>query len=253
MNGLKAGVGIRIGALAAALGFAAASAQAARFANQFVEFELPPQWQCNLESAEWVCQNTADAKKREAVIILAAKLKGPQDSLDQYQAYLKNPKTYKSIQGRPVKSEPKYAKTINLNGQAWIDSLHLESEVPGFYTRYLATVKQDIGVLVTYSINKAKYQSYLEPFDNLVKTLKVFRKIGTPINTMAQGANLFQNTTIPSNVTESSVFPGAAPQGGADNPAPKPAQKSDDMLLYAAVGGGALLLLWLRKRRQGGG
>lgn len=224
---------------------------AARFTNQFVEFEVPPQWVCNLESAEWVCQSSDESKKRDAVIILAAKLKGPQDSLDQYQTYLKSPKTFKSIQGRPVKSEPKYAKTVNLNGQAWIDSLHLESEVPGFYTRYLATVKQDIGVLVTYSINKNKYQSYLEPFDNLVKTLKVFRKVGTPINTMSANSNLFTNTTIPANVTENSVFPGAAPQGGADTP--PPVKKQDDTLLYVGVAAAVGLLLWLRRRKNAGG
>src|SRR6478736_135221 len=190
---------------------------AAKFANQFTEFELPPQWQCNLEGAEWVCQNTDEAKKRDAIIVLAAKLKGDQDSLDQYLTYLKAAKTFSSVQGKPVKSEPKYAKTVNLNGQAWVDALHMESEIPGFYTRYLATVKQDIGVLVTYSINKNKYQQYLDDFDNMVKTLKVFRKSGG-INVAPQNSNLFQNAQIPTNVGTETVFPGSQMQvqGGAD-------------------------------------
>src|SRR3954467_1023888 len=98
---------------------------ASKFANQFIEFELPPQWQCNLEGAEWVCQNTNEAKKKDAIIVLAAKLKGDQDSLDQYLAYLKNSKTYTSVQGKTVKSEVKYAKFLSLNGQSWIDALHL--------------------------------------------------------------------------------------------------------------------------------
>ena len=88
------------------------AAHAAKFANQFVEFELPPQWQCNLEGAEWVCQSTVEAKKKDAIIVLAAKLKGEQDSLDQYLTYLKNPKIYTTVQGKPMKSEVKYAKTI---------------------------------------------------------------------------------------------------------------------------------------------
>src|SRR6478752_7464240 len=86
-------------------------AHAAKFANQFAEFELPPQWQCNLEGAEWVCQNTNEGKKRDAIIVLAAKLKGDQDSLDQYLTYHKSNKTYTSVQGKPVKSEMKYANT----------------------------------------------------------------------------------------------------------------------------------------------
>jgi hypothetical protein len=219
---------------------------AAKFANQFTEFELPPQWQCNLEGAEWVCQSTNDMKKKDAIIVLAAKLKGDQDSLDQYLAYLKAAKTYTNIQGKPVKSEPKYAKTSNLNGQPWVDALHMESELPGFYTRYLATVKQDIGVLVTYSINKNKYQQYLNDFDNMVKTLKVFRKAGG-INVAPQGGNLFQNAQIPANVGSETVFPGAQFQGGSDAKPASPQQKLPIPLILIAVGVVGFII-W--KRRQ---
>jgi len=238
--------GIRSLAVLALLAFGA-NAQATRFANQFTEFELPPQWQCNLEGAEWVCQSSNEAKKRDAIIVLAAKLKGDQDSLDQYLTYLKAAKTYNSVQGKPVKSDPKYAKTINLNGQAWVDSLHLESEIPGFYTRYLATVKQDIGVLVTYSINKAKYQEYLGDFETMVKTLQVFRKTGG-INIQSADKNLF-DTKIPTSMTESTVFPNANPQGGGEEaPAPAP-PKQDDFTLYLVLGLAVVgFILWKRKR-----
>jgi hypothetical protein len=226
-------------------------AHAAKFANQFVEFELPPQWQCNLEGAEWVCQSTNDVKKRDAIIVLAAKLKGDQDSLDQYLTYLKAAKTYTSVQGKPVKSEMKYAKDVNLNGQAWVDALHMESEIPGFLTRYLATVKQDIGVLVTYSVNKNKWSEYLGDFDNMTKTLKVFRKAGQGLNTMPQNGNLFTGTQVPQNVSGDTVFPGAAPVGGNDN-APKPASKNaSPMLPLLALAGIVGFVIWRRKQSQG--
>lgn len=230
--------------------FTSQAGHAAKFANQFVEFELPPQWQCNLEGAEWVCQNTNDIKKKDAIIVLAAKLKGDQDSLDQYLTYLKAAKTYTSIQGKPVKSEPKYAKTVNLNGQPWVDSLHMESEIPGFYTRYLATIKQDIGVLVTYSINKAKYQQYLDDFDTMVKTLKVFRKAGG-INVAPQNTNLFQNTQIPANVGTDTIFPGGAQtvQGGADS---KPKSNQQKLPLPLILIGVALVgfLVWKKRKNN---
>jgi len=223
-------------------------AHAAKFANQFAEFELPPQWQCNLEGAEWVCQSTNEMKKKDAIIVLAAKLKGDQDSLDQYLAYLKSAKTYTSVQGKPVKSEAKYAKTVNINGQAWIDALHMESEIPGFYTRYLATIKQDIGILVTYSINKAKYQNYLDDFETMVKTLKVFRKAGG-INVAPQNSNLFQNTTIPAGVGTDTIFPGAQQvQGGADS---KPAgSKGQGFPLPLILVGVAAVGFIIWKKRQ---
>ncbi len=224
------------------------SAFAARFANQFAEFELPPQWQCILEGAEWVCQSTNESKKKEAIIVLAAKLKGDQDSLDQYLTYLKAAKTYTSVQGKSVKSEPKYAKTVNLNGQPWVDALHLESEIPGFYTRYLATVKQDIGILVTYSIHKDKYQQYLDDFENMVRTLKAFRKAGG-INVAPAAGNLFQNAQIPANLSTDTIFPGLQVQGGSDNKAKK--AEKDDTMLYLLLAGAAAVGFFIWKKRKG--
>lgn len=237
-----------LAALLAAAAFLPAQAFASKFANQFVEFELPPQWQCNLEGAEWVCQSTNEEKKRDAIIVLAAKLKGDQDSLDQYLAHLKAAKQFTSVQGKPMQSEAKYAKTVDINGQAWVDSLHMESEIPGFYTRYLATVKQDIGVLVTYSINRAKYQQYLDQFETMVKTLKVFRKPGG-VNIAPANSNLF-DTKIPTTVSGDTVFPGAAPQGGADAPKPKQEEELPMGVLLAAAGVIGFII-W-RKRRGAG-
>ena len=218
--------------------------QAAKFSNQFAEFELPAQWQCSLEGAEWVCQNTNESKKKDAIIVLAAKLKGDQDSLDQYLNFLKGPRTFTSPRGKPVKSDAKYAKTVNINGQPWVDALHLESEIPGFYTRYLATVKQDIGILITYSINRAKYQEYINDFDNLAKTLKVFRKTGG-INAAPQNVSLFQNPAIPSGAgSNETIFPGTGGQiqGGADQVSDSDPLKKIP-LAYLQLGGLLALLL----------
>lgn len=223
---------------------------ASKFSNQFTEFELPPQWQCTLEGAEWVCQSTDESKKKDAIIVLAAKLKGDQDSLDQYLTYLKAAKTFTSVQGKPVKSEPKYAKTDNINGQPWVDALHMESEIPGFYTRYLATVKQDIGVLITYSINKAKYQQYLGDFDNMVKTLKVFRKAGGINVAPAQSGNLFQNAQVPINVGTETVFPGAQVQGGSDVKPKQPQDQNSSLLLMLAAAGVVGFLIWKKRKNN---
>ncbi len=222
-------------------------AQAAKFANQFTEFELPPQWQCNLEGAEWVCQSTNDAKKRDAIIVLAAKLKGDQDSLDQYLTYLKGPKSFQSVQGKAVKSEVKFAKHVEINGHAWADALHLDSEIPGFYTRYLATIKSDIGVLVTYSISKNKYQEYINDFDAMVKTLKVFRKPGAMLTGSGGGGPPTVN--IPSHIDAPSVF-GAPPiQGGAKDQ-PKQAGGGEEFPLFPVLAALALIGYFVWKKRQ---
>lgn len=150
--------------------------QAKKFASQYCEFELPPNWECGLEGTEWVCQSLNKDRQKEAIIILAAKIRGEEDSLDGYMAYLKRTKTFKLPGGKTQVSEPKYSETKTINNHQWVDSLHLASEVPGFYTRYLATVKEDLGVAVTLSVSKDHYSSYQSMFDNIVSTLRVFRK-----------------------------------------------------------------------------
>ena len=224
-----------------------AGAWAGKWANQFVEFELPPQWECHLEGAEWVCQSTNDQKKRDAIIVLAAKLKGDQDSIDQYLNYLKAPKVYSSVQGQQVKSESRYAKTIQLNDQPWVDSLHADSEIPGFYTRYLATIKNDIGVLVTYSINKAKYQAYVEDFENMVKTLKVFRKPGG-LNPIAQG----NDSLVPAIKTPQIDGGGVFTPGTGGAPDPQPQKPKDDGLPIPLIAGAAILgfIIWKKRRNS---
>ncbi len=146
------------------------------FTSQYCEFELPPGWECALEGTEWVCQSNTKDRKKEAIIILAAKIRGSQDSLDQYMAYLKRPKTFILPGGKTQVSEAKYSNRKKINGHAWIDSLHMASEVPGFFTRYLATVKEDLGVAVTFSVAKDHYDSYRDVFDRVIGTLRVFRQ-----------------------------------------------------------------------------
>ena len=149
---------------------------AKNFTTKFCEFELPPGWECALEGTEYVCQSENADRKKESIIILAAKIRGEQDSLDEYMVYLKKPKEYSLPGGKKQISEAKSTKLNNINGQQWVDALHLASEVPGFYTRYVATVKEDLGVAVTFSVGKDQYAAYQPIMDKLISTLHVFRQ-----------------------------------------------------------------------------
>ena len=88
------------------------------------QFELPSGWECALEGTEWVCQSTNADRKKEAIIILAAKVRGSQDSLPQYQDYLKKQKTFTLPGGKTQVSEAKYANIKEVNGRRWVDALH---------------------------------------------------------------------------------------------------------------------------------
>lgn len=213
------------------------------FANQFIEFQLPEKWDCQLDGTEWVCQSTDEQKKRDAIIVLAAKIKkAGMDELPVYKSHLEKPQTYKSLSGEDITSEPRYVKELDISGKPWIDSLHLQSEIPDFYTRYLATVEQDLGILVTFSVRKDKYEEYAPDIENMVKSMRAFRKQGD-INGGVGSAS-----AIPEG--GDAIFP---TDGGGGAPKKAPAGDGGGaialLLLLAVVGGGGFFI-WKKKQKK---
>jgi len=212
------------------------------FANQFIEFQLPDKWECQLDGTEWVCQSTDEQKKRDAIIVLAAKIKkAGMDELTVYKAHLEKAQTYQSLSGESITSEPRYVKELEIQGKQWIDSLHLQSEIPDFYTRYLATVEADLGILVTFSVRKDKYEEYMPDIENMVKSLRAFRKPGE-INTTGDSPVGDPNATL-------------FPEGDGTGPGKKPKQGGGGgaeiavlLLLLAAAGGG--FIIWKKKQKR---
>ena len=173
------------------------------FQSKYCEFELPPGWECALEGSEYVCQSENVDRKKESIIILAAKIRGEQDTLDQYMSYLKQTKEYTIPGGKKQISEAKNTKLTKINEQQWVDALHLASEVPGFYTRYLATVKEDLGIAVTFSVTKDQYSAYLPMMDKMIASLKVFRQKKADIADLRNGKKAdenFEDATFNPNV-----------------------------------------------------
>jgi hypothetical protein len=212
----------------------------AAFSNQFIEFQLPDKWQCQLDGTEWVCQSTDEQKKRDAIIVLAAKIKKPgMDDLPVYKAHLEKPQQYQSLSGEAVTSEPKYVKDLDVAGHPWIDSLHLQSEIPDFYTRYLATVEADLGILVTFSVRKDKYDEYGPDIDAMVKSMRAFRKQGDP--------NSDPNKTDVMNPSEP-IFPGD-PKNKSKQPAGD-AETGGAILVLLLVAGGVGFFLWKKKQKK---
>lgn len=227
----------------------ASQAQAKRFANGYTEFELPPGWQCVIEGSEWVCQSEDKDRKKEAIIILAAKKRGSQDNLANYQKYLNQSKNYQLPGAKMQKSEPKSVKVKNIHGQNWVDALHLASEVPGFYTRYLASVKADIGVAITFSVTKSLYNAYKGIFDNVIASMRIFRQANINPNMLAKNKNQgedFNDTTFaPQDDLAGINVAKVKKREGADD-------GSSDLIIFAIVGAAAAFAL-LKLKKKGGG
>ncbi|MBK9321895.1 MAG: hypothetical protein IPM97_02865 [Bdellovibrionaceae bacterium] len=139
-----------------------------------MSFELPPTWNCNLEQTEWVCRSESTKESKEAIIILTAKEVGITDSFQLYEQHLNSPITLKLKSGGATESKIVYkSKTVQINDQNWIDGLHLGSEVQNYFTRYLATIKGRIAVLITFSAHKQFYTKYSQDFFKAVMSLRV--------------------------------------------------------------------------------
>lgn len=238
----------RCGFLVLALGFVyGIQAEAKTFSNQFIEFQLPEKWECSLDGTEWVCQSTDEQKKRDAIIVLAAKIKKPgMDELPVYKKHLEEKQNYTSVGGDQIVSEPRYVKELDISGKTWIDALHLQSEIPDFYTRYLATVEADLGVLVTFSVRKDKYDEYSPDIDSMVKSLRAFRKPGALNGDDAKGA------PAPNMNPESVIFnAGENKKAGANGGAGSSREDAMSLVLLlvllAAAGG---FIVWRKKRKK---
>ena len=234
--------------LAFALMIGVSSSYAKRFSSKYCEFELPPGWECALEGTEYVCQSENADRKKESIIILAAKIRGEQDSLDEYMAYLKKSKEYSLPGGKKQISEPKSTKISRINDQQWVDALHLASEVPGFYTRYLATVKEDLGVAVTFSVGKDQYAAYQPIMDKLASTLRVFRQ------KKAEYADLRSGKSEDSNFSDTTFNPNSAMDLQANKTKSRGAEGEEDnsnlMLLALAVVGGVAFAISKGKKKK---
>jgi hypothetical protein len=162
-------------------------------------------------------------------------------------AYLKKNKEYNLPGGKKQVSEPKNTKLSRINEHQWVDALHLASEVPGFYTRYLATVKEDLGVAVTFSVSKDLYATYQPVMDKLVSTLRVFRqRKNTDLSSLRSG-----NVEDPS--FKDTTF---TPVNTLDIGAPKTKKRTDTtgdngmLSIIALVVVGAVVMLILKGRKK---
>ena len=144
-----------------------------KFVNSYVEFDLPDTWQCAQEGGQHVCQPINPDQRKEAIIVMASKYKGPEDDIKNYQARLEEKRKVKDIKGKEYDSKKQYLRSTFIQGNMWLDSQHENSEVPGFITRYLATVAKGLGMVLTFSAHKSKFNSYTADFYTMVNSLRV--------------------------------------------------------------------------------
>lgn len=165
----------------------------------FVRLNLPIGWNCEMEEQDYVCQPEGAAEKSEAIIVVVNKDKdNVDDTFDKYQSYLKKPREMRDLVGKKYLSKITYVRKRNIQGQTWIDSLHQGSEIPGFRTRYLATHKEKIAALVTYSIADSVYTKYSKVLDSVVGSMLISFDQNTYEKALNTKGSLLGNRKAPS-------------------------------------------------------
>lgn len=175
--------------------------QSKEWRNAFISFEIPDRWKCILEQTEWVCRSDDPKESKESIIILTAKEVGPTDTMVMYEGHLQNTILLKQPGGNAIFSKPyKRPEKVQIKGQMWIDGFHLESEVPNYFTRYLATIKDRIAVLVTFSAHKNDYARYSADFARAIQSLTVIASASLVPNpadgVRGQSGNLFPREQV---------------------------------------------------------
>lgn len=218
------------------------------FRNAYLSFELPPNWNCKLEKTEWVCVNKYSQRSKEAIIILTAKEVGPSDTLPSFMSHLQTPKSLASKTGKTTLSKVYHVKQRNINGQTWIDGMHMGSEVSNYYTRYLATIKNRIAVLVTFSAHVKHYTKYSNDFMKAITSLRVVADKSILANRPSLNIRKSNETigapigsAIPSDMM-SDEFPEEDSSGTSD---------METKLLGLALLLGAIGFYFLRKKKRG--
>lgn len=155
------------------LGFSVLS-QAKMFRNAYLAFELPEGWNCGLEATEWICRSQDPKSSKQAIIIFTAKEVGPTDSFTIYEQTINTPRTVSDKTGRAITSRVELkAKQKKINDQMWIEGMQKGSEIPNYYTRYVATIKERIAILVTFSAHAEHLAKYSTDFLRAIQSLRV--------------------------------------------------------------------------------
>jgi len=227
-------------------------ASAQKFSNNYIEFDMPDNWLCRAEGGQYVCQPASPVQSKEAIVVMAAKHKGPDDDMERYKARLNEKKEVKDIKGNKYASTVKYTKYTPIKGTIWLDSMHESSEVPGFITRYLATIQKGAGILVTFSAHKSVIDNYNAAFMQMVNSIKISDNI--PAAEVAVSPDM---TKLGGNIVAGSGGDTSAKGKGAKGDKREinvTVEKDNHLAMYLILAAVALIIIILvvRKRKNKG-
>jgi hypothetical protein len=183
---------------------AAEPASAKTFQTSYLSMTIPDQFTCTQSSNAWVCLSSDLAHAKDAVIVLSAKVAAPEDNLAAFASQYRRSKTL-TASGAPIESKVISVQNKNLSGTQWVQAQQLGSEVPDFYTLYLATVKDQISIQVSFSAEKSKYAAYSTMFNQAIQSIKLLNM--PKIQNAPAVSPVIPTTSLPAGQRSKTIWP----------------------------------------------
>jgi len=164
--------------------------QAKPIVNNFIEMNVPDDWSCAPYGEQWTCLPMDPAKNKEAIIVFSFAEQSASDTMKLFYDYLNNSMTMTNPTTKKAeKSVPKIMQYKDIQGQTWVDSLHLSQAIPNYYTRYIATIKDGRSVLVSVTVDKTKYNLYMATLYKVIESIKL--RVAAPAAPIETGLSGF--------------------------------------------------------------
>lgn len=214
------------------------SAYAKSFATSYLQIDLPDNWDCKSIEKTYACQVTGSTEQRTAVIVITAKQAGPQDHLSALRSSLKLPRAVDGAKRSMITSKLEWEKELTLGSEPWVESLHSNREIEGFYTYYLATVARGLTIVLSFSFQNTKSKEMQPILNQIRSSLKLIAK---PIITATDGPAPVPVAPQAAGQQPSTSSPSATP--GRQGP------MSPEMMIGILVGLVAVAFLLLRRKK----
>ncbi len=146
-----------------------------------VDLHLTDGWRCGFEKDATVCRPTDTQSELFKVILWTAKAAGPTDTLQNYREHMKQSRKVR-LRLKHISSTPISDKIVSINGVDWVDAVQANSEIAGYTTRYLSTVKDSLAVVVTFSARKEIFEEYQKEIQPFIDHLEINLPAATKTN-----------------------------------------------------------------------
>ncbi|HUS98539.1 MAG TPA: hypothetical protein VMX97_17575 [Hyphomicrobiaceae bacterium] len=147
-----------------------------RFRTSTYEFELIDGWKCRLDGTEYICVYGNEDERRQAILVMASKVRGAIDTFEAYIKHLKTPRVLTNEDGKSIQSKILRVGRRRVGRYEWVEGLHIGSEISTYRTHYFATVTSHLAVLITFSVHRDYVTKFEPQFAHMIETLRIFQR-----------------------------------------------------------------------------